>query len=284
MQEKNKSQDLQKLEASTFLTTTTQKYFNQLALMNRETTQIRDIKSDDVEWRKIRSALNQASLLIGASALMTNDEYFMMKDFLTTDGKDFSAEEILIAFKKLAAKTITVNEQHFGKLSAVYLGSVLKAFREHRHKALAQELKSRPKVEKEATEEEKKKIREEFLQRCLFKPYDEIEYSGTFDIDLHTCSTLFRLFRRASLIECTPEDGEKYEPLAIKSLEQEYKKDPKTNRPLRTFWERIHQMQKGKDQPISNRVTDRCQALYFVDYVLDLKSKNRDIRKIAERL
>jgi len=116
--------------------------------MYHETIKIRDLSVESTAWKKVRTSLNQCCVMIGSVSVLSDDEYRLMKDFLMTEYKDFSPEEMLIAFKKVSSGAITVDMEHFGKLSPMYLGAVLKAFKVERHKALAKELKNRKIEEK----------------------------------------------------------------------------------------------------------------------------------------
>ena len=201
------------------LATTTQKYYNKLALMYHETKQIRDLAIDDIDqWRRISMALNQCCLLIGSASVLSDGEYNIMKDFLITEYKDFSAEELLIAFKKVSSGAITVEMQHFGKLSPMYLGAVLKAFRDERHKALALEERNKPKAEPTPpTEEEKLKIRRDYIYQCIIKPFVAMKY-GTNNFKRSETNHLFRFLFNRKLIEPSAEELAEYKNKALAEM------------------------------------------------------------------
>ena len=252
--------------------------------MYHETIKIRDISPESIAWKKVRSALNQAAIMIGSVSVLSNDEYYLMKDFLMTEYKDFSAEEMLIAFKKVSSGSIAVDMQHFGKLSPMYLGSVLKAFKIERHKALAQELKDKPKEIVIASQEDKLKARAEFLDKCLIKPYKEIKEKGFFDIDNHIAVTLYKLFIRAGLIKVSDQEDQDYHKRAISELQKEAENDFDAHKPLQKFFESIKAMNQGKDDSTQKTVTGRACALYFIDYVMKLHKANRDIELVSKQL
>jgi len=217
-------------------------------------------------------------------SVLTDQEYFTIKEFLIDEYKDFSAEEIIEAFKKLSAGKIKVDIDHYGKLSPIYLGAVLRAYKEMRHKAIAEAERNAPKEEKEVTTEEKKAIREEFLQNCLIKPYKAIEETGSFDVDKKTAAMLFKIFRRARMINVTPIQEIDYEKKAIDELKSQASTDYKGHKPMQKFFEAIQLMNKGQNSKMQFRVTERACALYLIDHVLKLKGNNRDIEQIAKQL
>ncbi len=272
-----------KSQGSKSLTTTHQTDTSIVALFNK-TIKFRDIPADSELWKKVGAALNKASVIIGVPSVLTDQEYFTIKEFLIDEYKDFSAEEIIEAFKKLSSGKIKVEIDHYGKLSPIYLGAVLRAYKEMRYKAIAEAERNAPKEEKEASEEDKKAIREEFLKNCLIKPYKAIEETGAFEVDKKTASMLFKLFRRANLIDVKPFEEIEYEDKAVLDLKAQASTDYKGHKPVQKFFEAIQLMNKGQNEKMQFRVTERACALYFIDHILKLKSNNRDIEQIAKQL
>jgi len=247
----------------------------------RKTLKIKNFAPDNRKfWTKTRLVLAKCSLILGSKTAPSDEEYFVLKEILIESFKDFSPEEITNAFNLLVAGKLNVEADKYGKISAAYLGKVLIAYRELRHKELAKELKEAPKVVKIASEEEKKNIRKEFLQNCLIKPYQNIAIKGYFEVDKHTASTLFQLFRRVNLINVSDEDEEKYKKLAFEDLKKEASKDFKSYKPMKKFFEDI----RSKDKTMDHKIVERACALYFFDYALKLYENKRDINLIAEKL
>ena len=252
--------------------------------MFHETIKVRDLAPESTAWKKVRSSLNQCCVMIGCVSVLSDDEYRLMKDFIMSDYKDFSPEEMLIAFKKLCSGAITVDIEHFGKLSPMYLGAVLKAFKIERNKALGDELRNATKIEVEATAEDKKKIREDYLQNCLIKPYKQINEKGFFDVDKHVSLILWKIFKRAGFINMDDETCDKYLALAIEDLKKDAVKDFNAHKPMKVFMENLREAHAGKNRPFEDKVTDRGRALYFYEYIENLHSKNRSIEEIAKQL
>ena len=128
--------------------------------------------------------------------------------------------------------------------------------------------------------EEKKKIREEFLQNCLIKPYKEIKETGSFDVDKKTASMLFKLFRRARLINVTPIEEREYMNKAREDLKQEAQRNYKDHKPMLKLLEGL----RNGDKKTEDKVVERACALFLIDQVLRLASNNRDIELIAKQL
>jgi hypothetical protein len=251
----------------------------------RKTLKVRDMAPDNKQfWTKTRATLAQCSLMLGSKIAPNDQEYFILKNVLIESFKDFSPQEILNAFNLLIAGKLNCEADKYGKISAAYLGKVLIAYRDHRHKALAEELKNKPKEEKQITKEERAKIRAEFLQNCLIKPYKEIEKNGAFEVDRHTATQLFKLFRRAGQIEVGEEEDEKYQLKAIADLKEEASKDRRGHKPMQTYFEAIRDMNLGKNDKMRAKIMQRACGLYFYDFILRLHKNNINIEKLAERL
>ena len=247
----------------------------------RKTLKVKDFTPDNRKfWTTTRAALSKCSLILGSKTAPSDEEYFILKEILIENFKDFSPQEILNAFNLLIAGKLNVEADKYGKISAAYLGKVLIAYRELRHKELAKELKDAPKAVKIASEEEKKNIRKEFLNNCLIKPFKNIEIKEAFEVDKHSASILFQLFRRVNLIEVSEEDEEKYKKLAFEDLKQEAAKDNKSYKPMQNFFEGV----RSKDKSMDKKILERACGMYFCDYALKLYENKKDINLIAEKL
>jgi len=276
----NKNNHLQKNSSKEVQTFTK----NTVTLYNT-TLKIRDFEPDNkIFWSKTRMTLAQCSLMLGSKTAPTDEQYLALKDTLINSFKDFSPEEIKDAFDKLVAGKLTVEVDKYGSLNAAYLGQILIAHRDYRNKALAKELKNRPKEEHIATAEEKAKIRAEFLENCLFKPYKAITETGKFKADKTTLSILYRLFRRANIFTVSETEEKHYIDLAEKDLYSDAKKDFSSHKPILKFMEDIKEMNKGENKQMYDKITERACSLYFMDYVLKLHKNNRDINEIAKKL
>lgn len=216
--------------------------------------------------------------MLGAKAAPTDEEYFILKDVMSDLFIDYGPEEVETAFKQLIANQLDCEPDKYGKISAAYLGKVLIAFRDKRNKALAEEERNAPKVEEEATPEQKKMSRDEFLQNCLIKPYKEIKETGYFDVDMHIAAQLFKYFRRAKMVTVSKIEELEYIKKAEEELKQEAQRNKKDHKPMLKFLEGL----RNGDIATEAKVDQRARALYIVDHVLRLASNNRDIEIIAK--
>ena len=261
-------------------------YKNPVEAYNK-TIKVRDVAEDNkMFWTKARFALSECSMMLGSKAAPTDEEYFLLKKVLIESFIDFSPEEILLAFNKLIAGKLNVEADKYGKLSAAYLGQVLLSYRALRNKALADSLKEQAKIEikTELTPVERSKIREDFLNNCLIVPYGKIKELGKFDVDKVTAVMLFKLFRRAELIDVNLEDNDIYEEKAIQDLQNDAKNDFKTHKPMQKHLTGIRDMLKGENKSMQRTVSERACALYLYDYVMKLSKNNRDINEISKKL
>jgi hypothetical protein len=73
----------------------------------------------------MRATLAKCSLMLGAKAAPTDEEYFILKDVMQEKFIDFGSEEVETAFKQLIAGQLDCEPDKYGKISAAYLGQVL---------------------------------------------------------------------------------------------------------------------------------------------------------------
>jgi len=276
----NKNNHLQKNSSKELRT-----FVNNTVTLYNTTLKVRDFEPDNkIFWSKTRMTLAKCSLMLGSKVAPTDEEYFLLKETLIKSFKDFSPEEISDAFDKLVAGKLGLDVDKYGKVTVAYLGQILIAYRDYRNKELAQELKNKPKQVVIPTQEEREKIRAEFLENCLIKPYQEIDKIGFFKVDNKTASMLFGLFRRAGLVEVSNSDGEKYEKLAIQDLKNDAKNDFNSHKPMQKFFEGLQGVNTGNDVAMDKKITERCCGLYMIDQIEKLHKNKRDIKIIAKQL
>jgi len=262
-----------------------QTFVDKTVTLYNGTLKIRDFAEDNkVFWTKTRMTLAKCSLMLGSKVAPTDEEYFVLKETLIKSFKDFSPEEIEDAFDKLVAGKLNVEADKYGKITAAYLGQVLIAHRDLRNKALAKELKDRPKEELIATQEDRNEARTNFLNNCLFKPYKEIKEKGFFDVDRFIAKQLYQIFLRAKLFNVTEEEEKHYFDLAEKDLYNDAKKDHQSHKPILKFMESVKEMNSGKSNTMHFKILERAAVLYFYDYILNLHKNKRDIKLIAKEL
>ncbi len=250
-----------------------------------QTLKIRDFASDNLQfWLKCRGSIAKCSLLLGSKIAPNDDEWFLIKEVLTESFKDFSPEDIIDAFNKLIAGKLNVEADKYGKITPAYMGQVLIAHRAYRNKLVADEIRNKPQVEIKASDEEKKQRRKEFLENCLFKPYDEIKQLGKFNVDLHISLQIWNVFLRSKLVSMTEDQGNEYIKKAKQSLKVDASRDFHAFKPMKTHMEGVRDAIAGNNSDYAKKVMNRARALFMIDYIKGLHDKNRDIRKIAERL
>lgn len=227
-------------------------------------------------------SLAECAMIIGNKTAPNDMEYFVLKKLLMDEFGDFSPEEILIAFYKLSSARFSVKSENYGKMSAKYLGEVLIAFREYRHKQLAEkykedvrELKNEVKVVQDS---ERIEIRKDYLDQCFVKPYNEIKTTGRNKFDTHNALMLFMMLFRRGKISIDPEAKEKYRELAVNSLKNEAKMEFSKNA-YKDLVEKLSLIKEEKDLTLENRIKERACVIYFYDYVKQLIANGTKIQK-----
>jgi hypothetical protein len=105
-----------------------QTYSTQIPQLFRQTIKIRDVEETSQLFKNVRMSLNACALMVGTEQ-PSNELYQVIKKVLIQEFKDFSPEEILMAFYKKVGGTIHVEQHHYGKLSPEYIGKVLNAYK-----------------------------------------------------------------------------------------------------------------------------------------------------------
>lgn len=95
---------------------------------------IRNLDNDE----PIRQSLRYVFALVGLKPenFPSDIQKAVLIDFIQSDLKDYSADEIKIAFRLAVGGQINVEVNHFQNFSALYIAQVMKAYSEHRAKAM----------------------------------------------------------------------------------------------------------------------------------------------------
>ena len=131
----------------------------------------RDLSEDQVD--EVKRVFNAMVVQAGVNQPLEDWVVQDIINFIRIEFKDFSFSEIREAFLKLNANKLDFKDKAYQNFSQSFVGDVLSSYRSYRNKALFKYHKELERIEeqKEPTEEEKKKIHQEYLEKVLFKPY-----------------------------------------------------------------------------------------------------------------
>jgi hypothetical protein len=144
-------------------------------------TPIRDLTNDE----PIRQSLRYVFALIGLKAenLPTDVQKIVLLEFIQTELKHFTPEELKLAFRMAVAGELNVEISHFQNFNAVYLANVMNAYKEKRGLALTemnQKLKAlEPK--KEPTEAEKIAAFWEYMEQFVGSKFEQYRTNKRID-------------------------------------------------------------------------------------------------------
>ena len=247
------------------------------------TVKVRDVKPDNRHfWSRTRITLAQCSLMLGSKTAPSDEEYFILKNVLIENFKDFSPEEILTAFNKLVAGRLNVEPDKYGKISAAYLGQVLIAFRQERHKALAEELRNKPKEPtKEPDMDEKQRIRRDYVSQCIIKPYIALKH-GVNKFSRIDTNNLFKFLYKTKLIEPSKEELNDYKEKALGEMldnAHKYSSGVKEKNLLKI---EIIKIKNGNESKELGRVKQEAAHIYVIDWLKALSNSDGDLSEILK--
>ena len=266
-----------------------QKYAKDVVKLYRNTIKIRDVGPDNRKlWGKVRESLNCAAVLIGIPAFLNDSEYMIMKEFLISEYKDFSPDEITMAFHKFSSNKLQITEEqgkHYGKLSANFLGNVLRGYRNFRNVELAQRIKEEDAIQiiPEKTNADKVEIRKEFIQNCFLLQYNE-PWNKRIRIDKHNAFNLFMMFFECGAVNIDDETKEKYRVKAVVALKEDAMQNFKTRKEVRALIAKLDLIQETSDVSTELKIKKQACVEYFYDYVAMLKQVGTNIEEWLEKI
>jgi len=150
-------------------------------------------------------------------------------NFLKNQHKDFSFEEIQEAFEFYAGMKLEFQESHFQSFTNDFISKVLFSYKRYRNKALAKYHREKEKMEeqKEPTPEELEAIEQDFLNNCLYKPYEKALKNGSDLVfeDKTAASIMLKMLKKRKISitnELVMQKAQKNTVLYDKTGEQHY--------------------------------------------------------------
>jgi len=129
-------------------------------------------RPNDSQWLEVRKTLIAIQFRIGIHEPVTEAEEKELCRFLFKECKDINRFELDNAFDLYCAGKLDYKESHFNKLSNLFLGNVLGAFKRYRAFELSQ-LKTVTYIEKPFNELD-------YYERNLFDPYEKFCETGVY--------------------------------------------------------------------------------------------------------
>jgi hypothetical protein len=188
-------------------TTLTTQHQNQISMMRFVTFNGREIVETKLNSKPIRELSDDEPIRQSLRYIFTliglRPEHFpseiqkvVLIDFIKTELKNFSAEELALSFRLAATKKIDVDITHYQNFSAVYLADVLHAFKKSQQSAMNEynqqliKLNQMNKSE-ELTSEDKQRMFWEYVEKCLFDVWDNYIITGKINFKHYSIKQMF---------------------------------------------------------------------------------------------
>ena len=160
--------------------------------------------AQDYRWNKyVRPVFEKFGFELGLPTALDDFQFSVIREYVREHFSNLSFQEMREAFSLYVAQKLEYKESPYGKISPIFVGNVLNSFKKYQMGLVHDynmKLKNAEKPQKEATEQEKKQIRYEYITECFLKPYNALKEGGSFSVDDHICIDLFKKFYKAGAI------------------------------------------------------------------------------------
>jgi len=230
---------------------------------------IRDFSTKE-EFEQIAKALNVIAVQSGINEPLEDWALRDLMGFLKTEFKDFSFTEIREAFSRYNAGKLEFSQSAYQNFSQKFVGDVLKSYRSYRNKALVKYYKELEELErvKEPTEEKKAEIEKEFLETCLYKPYQKaLENGSKLYFEDKTASSLFLKLLKKRKISVSQEEISAFRIKAKESLRKSLKSKitGMNQKSIKKLIDQLELQEEGSDA--ERRVKERAANLFFSQWI-----------------
>lgn len=245
----------------------------------------RNYSKDQAE--AIVKEFNKISLSVGINEPLSFEVAEALTRFCMIEFKDFSLSEIFEAVSKYNAGKLDFKNGAYQNLSHKFIGDILTAYRFYRNKALAKykiELEN-IKEKVEPTEAELQEIESEYLQKVLYKKYNEAIEKGLFLVieDEIAFDLFVRLYKNGS-IKLSSEDLSDFKHEAIQILAKPDKAilNKADLKNINNLIKKLALVERGntEDKETVLRIREKASSLYFNEWInkqIQLKTNIKEL-------
>lgn len=249
---------------------------------------IRNIDSDE----PIKQVLRYVFTLIGIRAEnIPNDiQKSVLINFIQNDLKQFSVDDIKIAFHLLLKNELDCDPNHYQSFSALYLSNVMNAYQKHRFETIREfqkkqnEMKQKE-LENELSDQEKLERHQRFVRNCIIQPFKFYLKTGEITFGLIPHSVIYEsLTEKLNVFKLSDADKNTIYKMAIDQIDQESKKiafNPDDNKKLQDVRDLIKL--KGIEIAMKNEIIARCHKISVIKFFESCKTNNVDLESIIEK-
>lgn len=245
------------------------------------TKKIRNFAEGEIE--KGAQLVNTWSFTAGIREPLEAAEVHFVLNFLKNQFKDFSFTEVQEAFDLYSAGKLEFFESHFQSFTNDFISKVLISYKKYRNKALALYHRELEKMqeEKEPTQEEKDQIEQEFLQECLFKPYQKaLENGSSLRFENKTGASLFVKYLKNGFYSVSDEQKSRFGIMAKQEL-QKLLKSKITGQNQKSIKKLIDALELQEEGSSAERQVKECAArLYFEEWINKQIEQKTDLELI----
>lgn len=245
-------------------------------------TKIRNLDNDE----PIRQALRYVFALVGLKAenFPSEIQKAVLIDFIQTDLKDFSPDEIKIAFRLAVNGQLNVEINHFQNFSALYIANVFNAYKEHRAKAMIEFNRKIDRVQvipQQPSDAEKAREFWNFVETFIVQKFEQYRDKGIFEGTLNGFEQVFSILEKKLELLVLSIDQKKAIHERAKDIQQNRFESRKFNskdeaRSMRLLAKKV--LEQGFEQTFEHEIKKICFEIAVREYYDNLIQSGSDLR------
>jgi len=253
-----------------------------------QSKKIRNIENDE----PIKQVLRYVFTLIGLKAENIPNEIqkSVLINYIQKDLKQYSVEDIRIAFHLLLKNELDCEMNHFQNFSAMYLSQVMSAYRKQRQSVISEFLKLKEQEEmnqkNELTPEELIERKTRFLQNSIIQPYNYYLKTGEITFGIIPFSVIYNsIVEELKIFQLDPDQKQKIYKQAVEEIDQHTKRKSlhfsiEETRKIRNIRDRIEQH--GIEEAMKDEIILLCHKISVFKIFETCKNKNIDFVQLVE--
>ena len=226
-----------------------------------------------------------ALLGLKTDKLPSNEESFVISDFIRSKFSAYSFDDFKTAFKMAAAGELDVDANTYQNFSCEYIGKIMKSYDTHRNMAVIKYKQLESEIEKNremaSLPDNTKQLNHEFLRECIIKPWNYYLKKDVITFGIHPYFILYKVFTdELNLINLSAEEKREIWSEAKKQVEVSLSK--KTSNPvefnkIRHLKDQIQLI--GFDKAMEYDVKQAAYEISVKRTLIKMKNDNFDLEK-----
>lgn len=235
-------------------------------------------EASDMELKQMAIYI-MALVGIDVEAVTDPAQSAVLLEFLRNKMGLVSIDQVKIAFDMAAAEEVDVDLTHYNKLNGAYIARIYKASDRLQNAAIKKGIQDdydNIYGLKDATDEHKDKMKSDFMENCLYIPYDKYVETDTYNFGKSE-SVMYDTLEKGGFISLTKEEKESIYKFAKNELRTSISPTTREDRSL------LKKLMEDDFSDVGELMKAMSKRIAFKQWILKCKENNVNLRELCAK-